>query len=283
MRVFQFASARTWSRSALTPHDINRVLERVAEGTDTGNLVVSLYLLPGIHASRGTAYVHRWMTPDDFTTGRGNWNCTLRFGAPDSLPDRFKLIRMRLDPDPATYPRDERDGYRWLFRYGAFHDHLATLFGHELHHFRRHHLGMHPRAGEHAANRWALEQAVRLGYDVRGKPGPPARRRPVSQLSGLFAGRRKKTDPYAALRRLKAGERIRIDRDPRNRYAGEPAELVRPVRSNAKRMVIRTRDGMIWRWPLAWVGVFEPAGTPTFFNEHTIENQKNLSKPQRFR
>lgn len=275
MRVFQFASARTWSRSALTREGIGRVLERVAEGTDTRDLVVALYLLPGIHASRGTAYVHRWMTPDDFTTGRGNWKFTQRFGAADGLPDRFKLIRMRLDPDPATYPRDERDGYRWLFRYGAFDDHLAALFGHELHHFRRHHLGMHPRAGEHAANRWALEHAVRLGYNVRGKPGQPARRRPVPPLSGLFAGWRRKTDPYAALRRLRAGERIRIDRDPRNRYTGEPAELVRPVRANAKRMVIRTSDGLIWRWPLAWVSVFEPAGTISLFEKNAFEKRGN--------
>ncbi len=278
MRVFQFASPRTWSRSALTQDEISRVLEHVAEGTDTRDLVVSLYLLPGIHASRGTAYVHRWMTPDAFTTGRGNWKFTLRFGAADGLPDRFKLIRMRLDPDPATYPRDERDGYRWLFRYGGFHDHLAALFGHELHHFRRHHLGMHPRAGEHAANRWALEHAVRLGYDVHGKPGQPARRRPVSMLSGLFAGLRKKTDPYGTLRRLKRGERVRIDRDPRNRYTGEPAELVRPVRSNAERMVIRTMDGMIWRWPLAWVSVFEPAGTLSLFEEHAFEKHEGGSK-----
>jgi hypothetical protein len=271
MLVFQFASERTWSRPALTPERNLHILEKVAEGTDTKDLVVSLYLLPGIHASRGTAYVHRWMTPDDFTTGRGNWKLTLRFGAPDGLPERFRLIRMRLDPDPATYPRDERDGYRWQFRYGAFEDHLATLFGHELHHFRRHHLGLHPRAGEHAANGWALETAVRLGYRVHGRPGRPVRRRPVSPLSALLADFRKKRDPYAGLRRLRAGDPIRIQKDPRGRYTGETAVLVRPVRSNAERMVIRTKDGMAWRWPLAWVSVFEPVGTLSLFEEQVMD------------
>jgi hypothetical protein len=270
VRVFTFASERSRNRSGVTGERVLRVLERVAADTDTADLVVALYLLPGVQASRGTAYVRRWMTRDGFATGRGHWRPTLRFGTPDGVPGRFKLIRMRLDPDPETYPRDERDGYRWLFRYGSFDDHLAALFAHELHHFRRHHLGHHPRGGEHAANRWALETAVRLGFSVEGVPGRPLRRS-RTPLSALLTGWRRKTDRYGGLRQLKAGDRIRVDRDPRNRYTGASAEVVRPARSNAKRMVIRTQDGIVWRWPLAWMSVFDSGETLPLFGEAGVE------------
>ena len=244
-----------------------RVLERVAEGSDTRDLVVALYLLPGVTRSRGTAFVRRWMTPDDFETGRGNWAISRKFPRPADLPERFKLIRMRLDPNPATYPREERDGYRWWFRYGTFSDHLAALFAHELHHFRRHHLNLHPREGEHAANRWALDTAVRLGFSVEGKRLRPVQRTRRS-AGGLFSRWSKRLDRYARFRGLAVGARVKIEWDPRQRYGGQIAELVRPVRSNAKRMVIRTPDGLLWRWPMAWV---KAEGNPAAGNIRKIE------------
>jgi hypothetical protein len=252
MKYYCFAGASTFDRAGLSVQGIIRLLENVAVGTDTRDLVVVLYLLPGIHRSRGTAYVRRWMTAREFQTGRGRWGFTRKYPVPRDLPAKFKLIRMRLDPAPGTFPRTERDGYRWLFQYRSFSDQLATLFAHELHHFRRHHLGLHPHQGEHAANQWALQTVRRLGYAVEGKRIPAVKKAEAGILR-LFPKIRKWTDPYSRLRGLKIGTRVVIVHDPRGRYRGEVTTLVRSVRSNSKRVVIQTSDGKIWRWPMAWI------------------------------
>jgi hypothetical protein len=255
MKFFCLTGARSLERSGLQEGDAVRLLEEVAAGTDTRDLVVALYLLPGIHRSRGTAYVRQWITAGEFRTGRGCWGFTRRFSVPAELPGKFKLIRMRLDPEPGSFPRTERDGYGWVFRYRSFPDQLATLFAHEFHHYRRHHLGLHPREGEHAANRWALETVRRLGRQVEGKSSPPIRR--SAKTRRLFNKIRKWGDPYTRFRGLKTGSRLVIDHDPSGRYKGQETILVRPVRSNAKRAVIRTSDGKIWRWPMAWIKPYE--------------------------
>jgi len=227
---------------------IRAVFERIAAGTDTSDLVVSVYLLPGAHATRGTAYVRHWMNPKEYRTGRGHWGITRRFPAPGRLPERFKLIRMRVDPDPSSFPRMERDGYRWIFHYRTFGDQIAMLFAHELHHFRRYHLGLHPREGEHSSNQWALDTVRRLGFSVEGRPV----RRP--RKTRLFLPRvRRWLDLYGHLRGLEAGTRMIITHDPDGQYDGQVTRLVRRVRMNARRVVIQTPDGKTWRWPMAWV------------------------------
>ena len=255
MRFYYHAAAKS-AETGLSPDDILRVLERIAEGTETTDLIVAVYLMPGVHRTRGTAYVRHWMTPKEFQTGRGHWGFTRRFPAPDGLPARFKLIRMRLDPDLTAFPRTERDGYHWLFGYRTFSDQIATLFAHELHHYRRHHLGLHPREGEHSANRWALETALHLGFTVEGRPVRRPRK-PRSKILALLPGLRRRTDPYAHLKSLKAGAQLLITHDPKGDYAGQITLLTRPVRANAKRVVIRTPDGKTWRWPMAWVKTVE--------------------------
>jgi hypothetical protein len=228
-------------------------LQAVADGTDTHDLVVALYVLPGKRQSRGTAYVHHWMVPDTFLATRGNWRVTQRFGIPDGLPDRFKLIRMRIDDDSRSFPKTEQDGYHWEFRYRTFQDQLALLFAHELHHYRRHHLNLHPRGGERSANRWALHHVQALGFDVTGKSLPMAKK---GFSSRTFLIRHfPHLDPYADFRSLKPGSRLRIRRDPRNQYIGQSVILVRAARLNSKRLVVQTPDGKIWRWPMAWLKV----------------------------
>jgi hypothetical protein len=252
VKVHLPGGAAALRRAGLSAEDVIRVLDRVAEETDTTDLVVALYLLPGSHRSRGTAYGQEWMTPSDFRTGRGHWKISLRHPAPESLPDRYKLIRMRLDPDRAAYPRTEHDTYHWVFRYASFSDHLAVLFAHELHHFRRHHLGLHPRGGEHAANRWALETARNLGFDAEGSPlRRPRFKRPLRR--SVLPAWLRRPDPHAHLKGLGSGARLVIARDPRGLYAGQEAVLVRPVRSGARRAVVRTADGKVWRWPMDWL------------------------------
>jgi hypothetical protein len=248
LRILCHAGPKTASAVGWSESSIRRVLETVASGTDTSDLIVSVYLLPGMHRTRGTAYVRQWMTPKEFLTGRGHWGISKRFAPPDGLPERFKLIRMRIDPDPSSFPRSERDGYHWIFEYRGFDDQIATLFAHELHHFRRHHLGFHPREGEHSSNRWALDRVTRLGFSVQGRQVRKPRRAPV------FPPRlRRWLDQYGHLRGLTQGTRLLITHDPDGRYVGQTGVLVRLVRLNAKRVVIRTPDGIIWRWPMAWV------------------------------
>jgi hypothetical protein len=248
MRILCHAVPKTASAAGGLESVIRGLFERIAAGTDTSDLIVSVYLLPGIHATRGTAYVRHWVTPKEFRTGRGHWGITKRFPAPGCLPERFKLIRMRIDPDPSSFPRTERDGYHWIFQYRTFDDQIAMLFAHELHHFRRYHLGLHPREGEHSSNRWALDTVLRMGFCVEGRPVLRPRK-----TQHFFPRLRRWLDLYGHLRGLKEGARILITHDPDGQYAGQVTRLVRPVRLNAKRVVIQTPDGKTWRWPMAWV------------------------------
>jgi hypothetical protein len=258
MRLFLFPKTPSAGREAVLS-----ILERVAEGTDTRDLVVALYRVAGRHQCRGTAYVDHWVTPEAFLADRGSWKLTKRFGVPPDLPGRFKLIRMRLDGDLRFFPRTERDGYHWEFRYDSFEDQLAVLFAHELHHFRRHHLGLHPRGGERSANRWALSRAQEAGFPASGKQLPV--RKPRFSSRKFLLRHLPHLDPFAEFRPLRPGCRLLISRDPNGKYLGQAAELVRPVRSNSKRLVVRTEDGKVWRWPMAWL---------TTNQKSNIKNQK---------
>lgn len=225
------------------------LLRRVAEGTDTADLVVALYLLPGQSATRGAAYVRRWITPARFLPTHGRWKPVRAFGTPSDLPPQFKLIRLRLNDAPSAYPKKETDIYGWQFHYPDFQTHLAHLFAHELHHFRRHHLGLHPREGEHSANRWALDRVRTLGFSLEylriRKRRIRTRKRPLFKRMG--------GDPFASFRELKGGNTVCIVTDPGGRYTGQTAQVIRPIRANSKRMVIRTADGKEWRWPMNWL------------------------------
>jgi RimJ/RimL family protein N-acetyltransferase len=229
MILHVYTAARLRNASGNRAEDWHRMLDRIADGTETSDLVVALYLLPGPHRTHGTAYAHEWMTPSEYRTGRGRWKISLRFPQPGQLPDRYKLIRLRLDPDSGVYPRDERDMYGWVFRYSRFTDHLVALFAHELHHYRRHHLGLHPRGGEHAANEWALDTVKRLGFHVEGRR-VLVRRRRRAWKTGLVPSWLRRTDPHARLRRLSPGSRLIVSHDPRANYLGQEAVLVRRVR-----------------------------------------------------
>ena len=217
----------------------------ITEESDTSDLVTAVYFSSKKKTFRGTAYVSRWMTGSVFHASRGYWTFTRSFGTPPDLPARFRLIKLHLNPAHA-YPRTERDVYGWRFTCNSLLEHTLLLFAHELHHFERHHLGLHAGEGEQAANRWALKKMEQKGYGITGKRLPPGRRK------------RRKRRPllpreFARLRHLKAGDRVRITEDGGNRYRGCTAEVIRPARPNAKRMVIQTEDGKTWRWPMPWL------------------------------
>lgn len=249
MKIVVFGTRSRYSGSNDELRHITQTLLKVAHNTDTRHLVTAVYLLPGENQNRGTAYVRHWCSKHNFSTNRGKWYFTTRWPVPNDLPDQFKLIRMRLDSHPSHYPKKELDTYGWYFTYETFHDHLATLFAHELHHYRRYHLGLHPKEGEQSANRWALLHVQKSGFKVRAEKLPVKRKKQRKD----WKKRLPFLDPYHAYRHFRSGDRLMVVHDPRKQYEGQMVEVIRPIRSNSKRMVVRTPDGKTWRWPINWL------------------------------
>ena len=225
-------------------------MDHVARTTNTSDLVVSLYLYPRLTLTRGSAYVQRWIHRSDFHTKRGVWSFTAHLDPPEELPTRFKLIRLLFDPRKMSYPKSEIDRYGWKFTFETFYDHLALLFAHELHHYRRYHLMMHPGEGEQSANRWALKYVNDLGYGVTGIKRIRAKAKPSRSQKQPFPVPHERFFRFQSLR---AGDYLIINHDPRSRYIHQTVKVVRPIRSNSKRIVIQTADGESWRWPMQWL------------------------------
>jgi hypothetical protein len=253
METYIFSNADYLRQAGLEHNTIQQTLERVARNTDTRDLVTALYLLRGHHQTRGSAFVRSWMTPETFLANRGKWTFTQKWGIPADLPSQFKLIRMRLDVHLSAFPLKEMDVYGWELQYHHFNDRLAALFAHELHHFRRHHLGLHTREGEHAANRWALEHVQNLGYNVICTRR--VKKKKHRSLRSSIIKRNPFLDPYASFRKLVPGDRLIIVHDPRKKYINDLVTVMRGIRINSKRIVIQTSDRQIWRWPMNWLKI----------------------------
>ena len=224
------------------------IMHQLTNGTKTDDLVIAVFLSNRKKHNFGTAYVRQWMHADNFFTKRGKWKLLHTPQVPSTLPPQFKLIRIHININQ-QYPLIESDIYGWRFSYQTMEDQIAMLFAHELHHYRRHHLGLHPKEGENRANRWALKHVQSLGYRVEGaKIFQKKKHKLINILKHL-----PHLDPFAAFRHYQAGDTIRIKHDPEKRYCRQDATVVRKLRSNAKRMVIRTQDGKEWRWPVHWL------------------------------
>jgi hypothetical protein len=297
MKLYVFFNTKIADSKTLDIGRIQEILSKIAMGTDTSDLVVVLYLNNRATWFGGVAYVRAWVSPQKFLATHGKWRLAAgRHAAPTDLPARFKLIRMMLPGNLSHYPLSEKDRYHWLHHFSSFDDHLAHLFAHELHHYRRHHLGFHHREGEHGANRWALSHVLALGFKIESTRLPTAKRSTPRQRKTslaavlnpndfispekLIRGRmnwrdikeqvvlhlsRKAREEYIItkekqfdyLRSLPEGTILRISFDPSQRYSGSHARLVRSLRRNSLRMVVQTFDGKNWRWPLAWLEVAE--------------------------
>jgi len=272
---------------------LRAIIDRIAAGTDTGDLVVSLFLVSRSRWHGGAAYARQWSAPEDYWARRGKWRRAAPQNPPADLPARFKLIRLALPATPDMYPLKEQDVYGWQHVYDSFASHLAFLFAHELHHFRRFHLGLHGREGEQAANAWAVARARTCGFAVSSVKGAVRRRhRPVLKPTILqllnpldFCGspdaaqwrehfalavrllpagvKKKYVDEKLIhidrLRGVRAGDMVWIQWDPSHRYQHQAAQVVRPMRRNSLRLVIRTQDGRDWRWPMVWLSLEKPA------------------------
>lgn len=148
--------------------DIINVLERIAETSNTADLVVAIYFLENSCIWRGATYTE-WFTPTDFHRyTKRIWAFIRVFDIPKDLPSQFKLIRIVLGM-PARYPKTTTGRYGWRYKYSNFKDHIANVFAHELHHFRRYHLEMHPKEGEQSACKWGVEQTKKAGFFIDAK------------------------------------------------------------------------------------------------------------------
>ena len=179
MRVHVFRDEGLGTADADAEHSINMVLDATAQSTDTRDLVVAVYLLKIGHEWRGQA-IRKWLTPKEFCPRRGKWRVGECFGTPPGLPARFKMIRMMFRMSGA-YPKDEANCHGWRLRFKSLEEHVAYLFAHELHHFRRYHLGLHPGEGEQSATKWALQRADEMGYHVEARQVRRGRRRKAKE------------------------------------------------------------------------------------------------------
>lgn len=248
MQIYFFTETGFLEKTGLKTAEIRRTFAAIADGTDTTDLVVAVYLVKKSVFSGGTAYARNWLTPTAFSTGRGRWKLSRLFPVPAELPEKFKLIRLL--PKWQHFPGSISDIYGWTFSYQSFTDHLALVFAHELHHFRRYHLGEHPREGEHGANLWALKRVGEIGLSVTGERVKVLRKR---KKSPLF----RKKDQFVGFRKLNTGDSVYISHDPRSKYVDQQAVVQRPIRKNSKRLVIQTADKKNWRWPMQWLEIIE--------------------------
>jgi len=253
MKIYQFADPRLLGQIDTSLAEIHDTVMQVSEGTATHDLVVSHYLVETHSWSGGAAYTRIWMTPETFATNRGKWRITSCFTKPENLPPRFKLIRLLPLSKYRPYPIVQKDGYGWEYQYNSFRDQVATLFAHELHHFRRYHLGLHTGEGEKSANRWALAHVQSLGFKVVGRFVDGERERTLRAHQVTRRVQQLKNDPFRLFRGLEKGARILVSFDPSGRYLNQIAMVERSIRPNSRRMVIRTIDGKIWRWPMLWL------------------------------
>lgn len=167
MKIYLFTNQNRASKDCFRRENISSVLRRAADGTDTSDLVVGVYLLSNNSIWQGHA-IREHLGPENFHchTGR-KWAFVRSFEAPRDLPVKYGLIRMAFGTS-AHYPKTVKDNYGWKEWIQSFDDHVASLFAHELHHFRRHHLGLHPGEGEQSACKWALQQTEEAGFQVQG-------------------------------------------------------------------------------------------------------------------
>ncbi len=180
MNVYIFRNSPSDKVPCFREDNIGAVIEAVASTTDTDRLVVAVYFLARRIDFSGS-FIMPAVSPADFSTiETGGDSAFVRaFPPPPDLPRSFSLIRMMLGT-AYNYPMQETDTYGWTMRYFTFESHVAFLFGHELHHFRKYRLGLHPREGEIAANRWALRRAREEEFPLacRGRETGRKRTRP---------------------------------------------------------------------------------------------------------
>jgi len=272
------------------PLTLRAVLGRIAADTPTDKLVAAVYLHKGHAHWKGYALGNP-QTRAEFKNAPRGWSFVRRYGTPADLPESYHLIRLSFGM-ATVYPETTTDAYGWEWHCPTFVDLLALAFAHELHHYRRHCLGMHPGEGEQSACRWALARVTDAGFATTGKrvavkrsgaragtielPATSVRsalRKAQRHAAGLDMTDLKKLRRWTAdriaagrpggkageldqhcerLRALPDGAPLTITQGSK-RYVGQTETKARTLRRNSTRMEIQTADGHVWRWPMEWL------------------------------
>ena len=187
MKTYIFTNKYGALEDCYRQENVNAVLARVAATTDTTDLVVAIYLFDNSSVWRGHE-ISKWLGQADFHQYAGRSLAFIRdFDVPKDLPEKFKLIRMAFGLS-RRYCKSRVLMYGWRLRFDSFEDHVAYLFAHELHHFRRFHLRLHHREGEQSACKWAMERVKEEGFVVdavreRNRKRKKAKRKTIRILS----------------------------------------------------------------------------------------------------
>jgi len=165
MRIYIYCENNALEKLHTNKTNVCNVIQRVSRGTDTADLLIIVYFLTSTNNWRGE-YCRNWCNSKDVIKEKGVWKFTNNFKPPDKLPEQFKLIRLVFGTRYVRWPRRTECEHMKL-RFKNVEAQIAYLFGHELHHFRCRHLGLHPGAGEIAATRWGFDRARKLGYEIQ--------------------------------------------------------------------------------------------------------------------
>ena len=167
MKTSLFYDKNVMSDLEITPEQVYGLVDLIAEGLETDDLVVALFMVDYNFRSPRGEYFRSWMKPSSFFMRFGRFNATQRFARPDDLPEKYRLIRIKASKENffpfIIYFRE----YRIYFH--TFYDYLAWLFAHELYHYLEHKKNEpHDReAEEDAACLWAYARVKELGFNVR--------------------------------------------------------------------------------------------------------------------
>lgn len=237
MKTYVFDNGKTFERLGLSTADIRAVLNRIARGTDTRQLVIAVYGQPSHDTWRGVCYGDT-KVPADFVERTGTWRGSIAHGIPTDLPREFKLIRLMIGSTKSRWPRRTSDKTHQLILGGPC-DLLAFLFGHELAHFRSYHLGLPPGRGETRATAWSIEHASALGYDVAGSP-----------LTRILSSQRKQIRSRFQIGSL----HVIAEAWPEyERHKGTEAIVISQPRGSARRVLVGLRTGERFYWPIEWL------------------------------
>jgi len=135
MFVVVDASPEALEKLGTSDAAIGQVLKTVSGGKGVSRLVVIVRLLP-VQGWRAECY-------------RQDGVITMTFAAGE------------------RYPMTAPDIYGWQWRFQTFQDHVATIFSHELFHYRQD--APDYSQSEQAGNVYALAHAQQCGYSVQAK------------------------------------------------------------------------------------------------------------------
>lgn len=253
MRVLLYAANQSFERLKTNRNSLKDILHHVAEGTDTESLVVLISLEHSTRRWGGAFY------PGDIPRGRlrrlrGPWRKAHPDGIPPGLPETFRLIEVHIGSKSSSYPCRDLNRNGFLVSLPSFDAHLAYIFAHELHHYRKHHFGLHPNEGEKGADRWAAARACDLGFEVALEERKQKRRRSFLRKRRTVRPSSKAAEAHwAIMRALHAGALVQLTRsDNRKIPAGSLLSFVRPMRGSY-RVLVKSPDGADLCVPMDWL------------------------------